>query len=65
MLSKIFAMNEGLLPHSAALEKAFKYVTLEVGLAVGAAVLVAGLVGAVVALADWGRVISAPWTRPA
>ena len=37
MLSKIFAMNEGLLPHSAALEKAFKYITLEVGLAVGSA----------------------------
>jgi hypothetical protein len=53
MLSKIFAMNEGLLPHSAALEKAFKYITLEVGLAVGSLVLIAGLAGAGVALAEW------------
>jgi hypothetical protein len=53
MLSKIFAMNEGLLPRSAALEKAFKYITLELGLVVGAVVLVAGLAGALVALTEW------------
>ena len=53
MLSKIFAMNEGLLPHSVALEKAFKYITLEVGLAVGTLVLIAGLAGAGAALAEW------------
>jgi hypothetical protein len=55
MLSRIFAMNEGLLPRSPALEKTFQFITLEVGLAVGAAVFFAGLLGAGVALAEWGR----------
>jgi len=64
MLSKIFAMNEGLLPHSPALEKAFKYITLEVGLAVGSAVLIAGLAGAVVALASGAGRFRPPGRHP-
>lgn len=52
--AEIFAVGEGLLPPDPRLFAAFEYIKLEIGLAVGAAMLLAGLVGAVAAVADWG-----------
>ena len=51
--AEIFAMGEGLVPADPKLMTAFDYVTLEVGLAIGFAMLVAGLLGAIVAVQVW------------
>jgi len=51
--TKVFAISEGLLPEDPRLKKLFKYVTLETGLVVGAALLLLGLAGSVFAVSDW------------
>jgi hypothetical protein len=51
--AEIFAIGEGLIPEDPKLVAAFDYVTLEVGLAVGFAMFVAGLMGAIVAVQVW------------
>ena len=53
MLSRIFAINEGLVPHSSSMDKVFRYVTLEVGLVVGIILFVAGLVFSLLAILQW------------
>jgi glycosyltransferase involved in cell wall biosynthesis len=52
--TKIFAISEGLLPPDAALDKLFRYITLEVGLAVGVVLTIAGLGASVYAVSGWG-----------
>ena len=52
--AEIFAVGEGLLPPDPRLFSAFDYIKLEIGLAVGGAMFLAGLVGAVASVADWG-----------
>jgi hypothetical protein len=52
--AEIFATGEGLLPPDPKLFAAFKYVTLEIGLAIGAGMFLAGLIGGVAAVASWG-----------
>jgi hypothetical protein len=52
--SEIFATGEGLLPPDPKLFAAFEYITLEVGLAIGGGMFLAGLVGGIAAVADWG-----------
>ena len=51
--TKVFAIGEGLLPPDPRLSNAFRYVTLEVGLVVGALLFLQGLVGSLVALFQW------------
>jgi hypothetical protein len=51
--TKIFAINEGLLPEDPRLNRVFRFVTLEVGLAAGALMLIAGIVGSIFALVVW------------
>ncbi len=51
--TKIFAINEGLLPPDRRLDRAFQIVTLEVGLIVGVLLLIGGLAGSAVALGVW------------
>ncbi len=53
MFTKVFAITEGLLPEEPRLTSAFKYITLEVGLIVGAALFLAGAAGTGVAVAHW------------
>jgi glycosyltransferase involved in cell wall biosynthesis len=53
VFTKIFGVVEGLLPHDRRLETAFRYVNLEVGLVVGAALLVGGLVLALYGVRLW------------
>ncbi len=52
--TKIFAINEGLLPHDPRFERLFRIFTLESGLAVGLALMVAGFAGSLYAVSDWG-----------
>ena len=56
VFTKIFAVRAGFHPPHALLERIFRYVTLEVGLAAGALMAVVGLVALVVAVASWGAV---------
>ena len=46
VFAKVFALSEGLLPPDARVDRAFRYVSLEVGLAAGAVLLLTGLAGA-------------------
>ena len=54
VFTKFFAISEGLLPPDRTLDKLFQYITLEVGIAVGTLLTVAGLATAVYAVSTWG-----------
>ncbi|MGA9392426.1 MAG: glycosyltransferase family 2 protein [Candidatus Sulfotelmatobacter sp.] len=54
LFTKLFAISEGLLPPDPSLDRWFRYVTLEVGLAVGVALTVCGLAVSVYAVSVWG-----------
>ncbi|HEV2520749.1 MAG TPA: glycosyltransferase family 2 protein [Candidatus Acidoferrales bacterium] len=51
--TKIFAITEGLLPEDSRLTRVFRYVTLEVGLVVGALLILAGAGAWVLGLEYW------------
>ncbi len=55
VFSKIYAINEGLLPEDPRLTRLFRYVTLEVGLAVGAILTLVGFGASIWAVTDWGQ----------
>jgi glycosyltransferase involved in cell wall biosynthesis len=55
VFTKVFAINERLLPEDPRVRKMFEYVTLETGLIIGGLLLVAGLAGSVYAFAIWGE----------
>ncbi len=50
VFTKIFAISEGLLPEDPRLNRAFRYVTLESGLAVGGMLIASGLGGSIYAV---------------
>jgi hypothetical protein len=54
VFTKLFAVSEGLHPPDPTLDKLFRYITLEVGLAVGAVLCVGGFVASLMAVAGWG-----------
>jgi hypothetical protein len=54
VFARAFAMNEGLLPPSRGLERAFRIVTLERGLVVGVILLLIGLGASVYSVINWG-----------
>ena len=53
VFTKIFAISEGLLPPDPRLNRMFRYVTLEVGLTVGIALVLLGLGASVYAVHGW------------
>jgi len=53
LLTKTFAMTEGLVPFDARLKRMYTYVTLETGLVAGAALIGAGVVLALTAVWRW------------
>ena len=53
VFTKLFAISEGLLPPDPALDKAFRYITLEVGLVLGALLILAGLGVSIYAVGFW------------
>ena len=53
LFTKTFAITEGLLPRDPRLDRLYRYVTLETGLAVGALILAGGIAGSLSAVAIW------------
>jgi glycosyltransferase involved in cell wall biosynthesis len=53
VFTKVFAISEGLLPEDPRLNRVFRYVTLEIGLAVGAVLVALGIGGSVFAVSGW------------
>ena len=56
VFTKFFAISEGLLPADPTLDRFCRYVTLEVGLAMGTLITVAGLAISIYAVGLWGSV---------
>jgi glycosyltransferase involved in cell wall biosynthesis len=54
LFTKVFAINEGLLPADTRLNKWFNTLSLEVGLLMGSVFTLIGLAGSLYALSDWG-----------
>jgi glycosyltransferase involved in cell wall biosynthesis len=54
VFTKLFAVSEGLHPPDPALDRFFRYITLEVGLGVGAVLIVGGLCASLMAVVGWG-----------
>lgn len=55
VFTKVFAISEGLLPRDERLERAFRYVTLEVGVLVAIILILAGLAGSAYAYWFWNQ----------
>jgi hypothetical protein len=55
LFTKMFAISEGLLPEDHRLNRAFQYVTLETGLAVGALLIAVGIGGSIFAVSGWAN----------
>jgi glycosyltransferase involved in cell wall biosynthesis len=55
IFTKVFAISEGLLPEDPRLNRAFRYVTLETGLAVGGLLIVLGIGGSIFAVSGWAK----------
>ena len=60
VFTNIFAITEGLRPEDPQLNHLFPFLTLEVGLAVGTVLVLAGLGGSVLAISNWGSVSFGP-----
>lgn len=54
VFTKVFAISEDLLPPDPKLDRLFRYITLEVGLAIGALLASAGLAISLYAVGAWG-----------
>jgi glycosyltransferase involved in cell wall biosynthesis len=54
VFTKLFAVSEGLHPPDPTLDRFFRYITLEGGLAVGAVLLLGGFVASLMAVVGWG-----------
>jgi hypothetical protein len=54
VFTKVFAISEGLLPDDPRLEQMFRYITLETGLAAGAALVATGIGGTIFAIVKVG-----------
>jgi glycosyltransferase involved in cell wall biosynthesis len=55
VFTRIYAIQEGFLPPNPALERLYRFVTLEVGLVIGALITTAGVVGSAYALHLWAN----------
>ncbi len=52
--TKVFAISEGLMPDDKRLNRMFRYITLETGLAAGFVLIVFGVVASLLAIESWG-----------
>jgi glycosyltransferase involved in cell wall biosynthesis len=55
VFTKVFAISEGLLPEDPRLNRVFRYVTLETGLAAGALLVALGIGGSIFAVSGWAK----------
>jgi glycosyltransferase involved in cell wall biosynthesis len=55
VFTKVFAISEGLLPEDPRLNRAFRYVTLETGLAAGGLLMALGIGGSLLAVSGWAE----------
>ena len=55
VFTKVFAISEGLLPEDPRLNRIFRYVTLETGLAAGALLVALGIGGSIFAVSGWAK----------
>jgi glycosyltransferase involved in cell wall biosynthesis len=53
VFTKVFAISEGLLPEDPRLTRAFRYITLETGLAAGGLLVALGICGSIFAVTGW------------
>lgn len=60
MFTKVFAIAEGLLPEDPRLNRVFKYITLETGVAIGLILTLLGLIGTGMTLYDWSHTSFGP-----
>jgi hypothetical protein len=60
MFTKAFTISEGLLPPDPRMDRLFKVITLETGLAVGTLLALAGLAGSAWAVWNWGHASFGP-----
>jgi glycosyltransferase involved in cell wall biosynthesis len=54
VFTKIFAINEGLLPEDPRLRRVLRVVSLEAGLIIGGLLMLIGIAGSIYALSGWG-----------
>ena len=57
LFAKVFAISEGLLPPDLRFKRLLRYLNLEVGLSIGAVVLLLGIVGSFYAFSTWGATL--------
>ena len=55
LFTKVFAISEGLLPEDPRLNRAFRFITLETGLIVGALLTAIGIGGSIFAVSGWAK----------
>jgi hypothetical protein len=55
VFTKVFAISEGLLPEDPRLNRVFRYITLETGLAVGGLLVAFGICGSIFAISGWAN----------
>jgi glycosyltransferase involved in cell wall biosynthesis len=55
LFTKVFAISEGLLPEDPRLNRVFRHITLETGLAAGGLLIALGLGGSIFAVTGWAR----------
>jgi glycosyltransferase involved in cell wall biosynthesis len=55
VFTKVFAISEGLLPEDPRLDRIFRYVTLETGLATGGLLAALGIGGSIFAVSGWAK----------
>lgn len=55
VFTKVFAISQGLLPDDQRLTKIFRYITLEVGLIIGALLFLLGMIGSIYSIYLWGE----------
>ena len=55
VFTKVFAISEGLLPEDPRLNRVFRYITLEAGLAAGALLVALGIGGSIFAVSGWAK----------
>lgn len=60
VFTKVFAMSEGLLPKDQRIDRMFRYLTLEVGLAAGLGLFLVGMLGSIVAVLRWSSASFGP-----